>query len=92
MLFDTCYGIGDLKTTIRTITDLPIIAVNSHGHIDHIGGNWQFDEAYIHSDDISLAEQHSSKRIREQIITSFKEQFVPPNFQLMNLWKEKQYH
>jgi glyoxylase-like metal-dependent hydrolase (beta-lactamase superfamily II) len=82
LLFDTCYGIGDLKTTIRTITDLPIIAVNSHGHIDHIGGNWQFDEVYIHNDDISLAEQHSSKQIREQIITSFKEQSAPPHFSI----------
>ncbi|MFE0624822.1 MBL fold metallo-hydrolase [Priestia aryabhattai] len=80
LLFDTCYGIGDLKTTIRTITDLPITVVNSHGHIDHIGGNWQFDEAYIHSDDLSLAQQHSSQQIRKQFITSFKEQSVPPNF------------
>ncbi|MHC5534527.1 MBL fold metallo-hydrolase [Priestia megaterium] len=77
LLLDTCYGIGDLRATIRTITDLPIIVVISHGHIDHIGGNWQFDKAYIHSDDISLAEQQSSKRTRKQIITAFKEQSIP---------------
>lgn len=57
LLFDTGYGIGDLKQVVKSITDLPIIVVNSHGHLDHMGGNYQFDEVYIHGADISLAKQ-----------------------------------
>lgn len=52
LLFDTGYGIGDLKQVVKSITELPIIVVNSHGHLDHMGGNYQFEETYIHEDDI----------------------------------------
>lgn len=47
LLFDTMLGIGDLKGFVRTITDLPLTVVNSHGHIDHIGGDFQFPEVYL---------------------------------------------
>jgi glyoxylase-like metal-dependent hydrolase (beta-lactamase superfamily II) len=57
LLFDTGYGIGDLKQVVKSITNLPIIVVNSHGHLDHMGGNYQFDEIYIHEDDLSLFNQ-----------------------------------
>lgn len=80
LLFDTGYGLGDLKTVIKTITDLPLIIVNSHGHVDHIGGNWQFDEVNIHEDDINLHESHSTKEIKIQTINLLKEQKIPPNF------------
>lgn len=49
LLIDTGYGFGDLKACIRGITDLPLIIVNTHGHLDHAGGNYQFDQpAGIH--------------------------------------------
>lgn len=48
LLFDAMMGIGDLKSFVKTFTDLPLIVVNSHGHLDHIGGNCQFEKVYIH--------------------------------------------
>lgn len=43
LLFDTGMGIGDLKALTAQLTKLPIVVLNSHTHVDHVGGNWQFD-------------------------------------------------
>lgn len=56
LLIDTGYGYGDLKTVVRSLTDLPIRVVNTHCHIDHAGGNYQFQKGTItpNRTDISL--------------------------------------
>ena len=46
MLIDSLQGIGDLKTVIDQLTDLPIIVINTHSHYDHVSGNYQFDTIY----------------------------------------------
>lgn len=43
LLFDTGNGLGDIKAVVTQITSLPITALASHSHIDHVGGHWQFD-------------------------------------------------
>ena len=45
LLWDTGYGYADLNEVIRRITPLPLYVVNSHGHLDHACGNWQFPQA-----------------------------------------------
>ena len=47
ILFDTMSGVGDLAGYVRSLTALPLVVVNSHGHFDHIGGNCQFDAVYL---------------------------------------------
>lgn len=47
LLFDTMSGIGDLKGFVSGLTSLPLTVVNSHGHFDHAGGNYQFDEVWL---------------------------------------------
>lgn len=44
VLFDTGLGIGDIKSVVMQLTDLPITVINSHAHYDHIGGNYQFKD------------------------------------------------
>lgn len=56
VLVDTANGYEDLRAIVRTLTDLPVMVVNTHGHGDHIFGNVYFDEAYIHPEDLALAE------------------------------------
>lgn len=58
MLIDTANGMEDLHAIVRSLTDLPVVVVNTHGHCDHIYGNAYFQEAYIHPADLTLAAEH----------------------------------
>lgn len=64
LLIDTGYGIGDYKAYIRTLTDKPLIVVNTHGHIDHASGNCQFGEVWLNPKDYALADWHTSLETR----------------------------
>lgn len=66
LLFDTGYGFIDFQDVIRDITRLPIYAVNSHGHIDHTGGNHFFNNpVYIHKADLEVYRTHNSSHFRK---------------------------
>ncbi|MBN1875827.1 MAG: MBL fold metallo-hydrolase [Anaerolineae bacterium] len=54
LLIDTGWGVGDLPAYIKTLTDLPLLVVNTHGHPDHASGNAQFPVVYIHTKDIPV--------------------------------------
>lgn len=58
-LIDTGIGFGSLKSYIREITDLPLIVIGTHGHLDHMGGSREFDKVYLNSKDFSLAYQQN---------------------------------
>lgn len=55
-VIDTMNGYEDIQKVVRTVTNLPLIVINTHGHLDHVNGNAYFDEVYIHPDDVYLAE------------------------------------
>jgi enterochelin esterase-like enzyme/glyoxylase-like metal-dependent hydrolase (beta-lactamase superfamily II) len=63
LLIDTGFGEGDLPAHIATLTDLPVIVVNTHFHGDHTLGNKHFAEVYIHTEDAPLVQQPSAKLI-----------------------------
>ena len=48
LLVDTGFGTGDIKSLAESLTDKPIILVNTHTDRDHIGCNKSFDKAYLH--------------------------------------------
>jgi glyoxylase-like metal-dependent hydrolase (beta-lactamase superfamily II) len=54
LLIDTGWGIADLSKLISAITPLPVVAVNTHCHPDHVCGNHQFDRIYIHRNDAAM--------------------------------------
>lgn len=69
MLIDTGYGLGDLQVAVRTVTDKPLYIMNTHGHIDHVGGNGYFTETcYIHEADVELAKKHAGTEFRRSIL------------------------
>lgn len=55
LLVDTGLGLGDLKKTVEELANGPLTVVNTHGHIDHFGGNYQFDEVYIREEELKTA-------------------------------------
>ncbi len=64
LLFDTGYGFGSLKDLVCSVTDKPLIVVNSHGHVDHACGNAQFGGAFIHPADMDLCREHNGPAMR----------------------------
>ena len=56
LLIDTGWGTGDLPALVATLTPLPVMVVNTHAHPDHMGGNRQFPQVYIHLNDLPQAQ------------------------------------
>ncbi|MHA1510862.1 MAG: MBL fold metallo-hydrolase [Promethearchaeota archaeon] len=49
LLMDTGSGLYPIKPVVdKIIGDRELIVVNTHSHFDHIGGNEEFEEVYIH--------------------------------------------
>lgn len=48
LLVDSTTGAGDLAAVVRSLTELPVMLVNTHADHDHIGCNHQFSRAYLH--------------------------------------------
>lgn len=70
LLFDTGYGLGDLRAAVESLTSLPLIVVSSHGHLDHTCGNFQFADCpiYIHEKDMELYKMHNSIETRTEAV------------------------
>jgi glyoxylase-like metal-dependent hydrolase (beta-lactamase superfamily II) len=44
LLVDTGCGIGNLRPLVERLTTKPVLIVNTHTHLDHLGANHQFHE------------------------------------------------
>lgn len=73
MVIDTGYGFRDLMQVVREITDLPLVVINTHGHVDHSGGNFYFAEpVYIHKFDYELYKKHNSPEMHRELEKTLK--------------------
>ncbi len=72
LLIDTGYGLDDPTPIIKSITDLPLYVLNSHGHIDHAGGNGFFEKAYMHPDDIEPYTRQNGEEMRRGVVETLK--------------------
>ena len=63
LLFDTGCGMDNIKETVESITDLPLLIILSHGHFDHIAGSCQFDCAYLAKEDRIILEAYDDELI-----------------------------
>jgi hydroxyacylglutathione hydrolase len=65
LLVDTGLGVADLATFVKKLSSKPLIVVNTHGHPDHAGSNYQFTKVYINSADSSAARACNLPQARE---------------------------
>lgn len=70
LLLDTGFGFGNLKFTIQSITSLPLIVVNTHAHLDHCNGNYQFTDCpiYIHKNDWDMYDNNYKQENRKKTL------------------------
>ena len=73
LLIDTGMRPDNLGTFIRTLTDLPVVVVNTHGHCDHITGNIYSDDVYMSQGAVADA---------EKFYETMKEQGLKGNYQI----------
>jgi glyoxylase-like metal-dependent hydrolase (beta-lactamase superfamily II) len=84
LLIDSGYGFTDLRKAISEITEKPVEVVNTHGHVDHILGNWQFDSPiYINAKDRDVYCRHSDSSyilelLSDQMGDGFKTKLIKP--------------
>jgi glyoxylase-like metal-dependent hydrolase (beta-lactamase superfamily II) len=64
LLIDTGTGAGHLKEYLVSLTKLPIIVANTHGHPDHAGGNFEFDQVYAHPADFEMIQKYGNQEKR----------------------------
>ena len=57
-LLDTGNGIGDLREYVAGLTDLPVMVILTHGHLDHIGGAGSFEEVWMSHHDLPVFKNH----------------------------------
>ncbi|MFX1274089.1 MAG: MBL fold metallo-hydrolase [Promethearchaeota archaeon] len=97
LLIDTGCGIFPIKPTIDSlIGDKKLIVINTHAHWDHVGGNHEFDEVYIHEDEANLVAKPVNlsllKESSKEIVNRFNScSFtIPPALEIKTL-KEGDY-
>ncbi|MBR6442282.1 MAG: MBL fold metallo-hydrolase [Clostridia bacterium] len=56
-VIDTSLGMCNIRAVAEALTSLPLICINTHGHGDHMGGNWAFEKAYMNLADKELADE-----------------------------------
>lgn len=72
-VIDTMYGYENVLNLVQKITNLPLIVINTHGHIDHILGNGYFkQEIFINKNDYNLAQLHYSYPQSKQVFKKNK--------------------
>ena len=68
MVIDTSIGFCNIREIAESLTSLPLVLVNTHGHIDHVGGNWSFESADMNLADLKVAEEdYGMPRLQETI-------------------------
>ena len=86
IVLDTGMGVGDLRGLVASLTDRPVFVVNSHAHWDHIGGNRQFDEIWIHAAEASMLDAGvPNERLRRAFQPEFLTGPLPDGLDLTTL-------
>ena len=69
LVIDTGFPVGDLRGLVEELVgNLPYDVVNTHGHEDHAGGNYQFDRVYCHKYDIPMLEAQQGPHFIDHLL------------------------
>lgn len=65
LLIDNGMNVRGARELVDTVTDLPVVAFNTHCDRDHVGMNDEFDEIWVNpSELVHPSAPHDSRRIR----------------------------
>lgn len=76
-LLDTGDGMGNLVEEVKEITEKPLYVLNTHGHLDHAGGNSQFPVVYLSPRDFEASVSMCTYKMREWYVETRVGKFCP---------------
>ncbi|MHC1740378.1 MAG: MBL fold metallo-hydrolase [Anaerolineaceae bacterium] len=68
VLVDSGFGLTDMKRITDELTSLPVSVVDTHGHLDHISCNYQYETALLHPADEAIFLEHSQSEARRNLL------------------------
>ena len=77
ILFDTGYGMEDVKAYVETLTDKPVTVYLSHGHHDHMLGARWFGKTFLCAEDLEEFIERTGEGQRTKVMKQAQEQQVP---------------
>jgi glyoxylase-like metal-dependent hydrolase (beta-lactamase superfamily II) len=77
LVVDTGIGAANLVGQIRKLTDKPLIVLNTHGHGDHAGANYQFEKVYVQQADLDDAATTSTPERMKAVLANMPEEQKP---------------
>lgn len=80
LLIDTGMSQGKLDKILPQLTNLPIIVINTHGHIDHVASNHLFDKVILSSLDEEIFKEHTSYEFASSLYYSLLDEMKIPKF------------
>ena len=80
LLVDTGTGVCDLASEVKELTSLPLTVVNTHGHCDHIGGNYQFERVLLSPEEKLPAEIGVSDSVKRRVLALIPPETLPECF------------
>lgn len=83
LLMDTGSGLYPIKPVVdKIIEDRELIVVNTHSHFDHIGGNEEFGEVYIHEKETSNIKKQFNAFFLKDSPMKIVERYKENNFKI----------
>lgn len=89
-LIDTGIGLGNIRTYVEALTNLPITVILTHAHMDHSGGCFYFDHTYLNSVDAKLLNAALEYENREEFVQGLRDFVSASNPKLAKEFDESQ--
>ena len=81
LVIDTGAGYQDIKSYVKSLTKKPLVAVNSHAHPDHAGGNHAFSRVHLHKNEIAPLKLFTSETMMRRAYRHFLNKPFPEYLQ-----------
>ena len=75
ILFDAGNGLPGIKELVKKLTNKPVSVLLSHGHYDHTGSAFEFEQTLIHKEDEELLGSGFSTASRADSLRSYQRRF-----------------
>ncbi len=85
VLYDTGYGMEDVRAYVKTLTEKPVTVLLSHGHHDHMLGARWFEKTYLCAEDMEEFIERTGTLQRTKVRQQAEDRGVPVPADFMDM-------